>query len=253
MVSALPVTGERPLLEHLFWNPVTLADLDALVPALIESPVIMDQLVVNIGYFNAYGLIPWPDLEHMLIHLLAVGDDRNHLYETAKARIELERKRRQHVEHVDRQKRVKSFGKTDTIIRSVQHCETIGDFSRSRLHNGPGLTDRKHPKVRLPQNDTRRVSPTHNLLVPETNTRVEHVYMWAENKCSSDSLISKMQRHEIVVKLQPKEPAPSAQIPTRTLATKETSDAIHISTPKDRNVRYGSHFWTNRDCSFDEI
>jgi hypothetical protein len=77
--------------------------------------------------------------------------------------------------------------------------------------------------------------------------------MWAENKSSSDSLISKRQTHEIVVKLQPKEPAPSAQIPTRTLATKETSDAIHISTPKDRNVRYGSHFWTNRDCSFDEI
>ncbi|KAI4688030.1 uncharacterized protein J4E84_004958 [Alternaria hordeiaustralica] len=103
---------------------MTLADVEALVPALIGRHKIMDQLVVNIGYFNARGLIPSSDLEHMLIHILAVGDEQHYLYETTQARIELERLRYQHYERIQRQNRIediKGFKKTGKIRSDVQH------------------------------------------------------------------------------------------------------------------------------------
>ncbi|KAG9194237.1 hypothetical protein G6011_04272 [Alternaria panax] len=209
MVNSLPTTGERPLLEYFFWNPVTLADVEALVPALIKSSNIMDQLAMNIGYFHAYGRISSPVLERILIHLLAAGDDQNHLYETTKARIELERSRRRHWEYVDRQKRVMNFEKIDIMINSVQHCETIGDFTRSRLHSGPGLTDRKHAKVRLPQN-VRPVGAMPKLLVPEMNTRVEHDFRWVKSRPTLVAMFGRKQKGSVVVKLPPKEPAPLA-------------------------------------------
>ena len=178
MVSELLLTGERPLLEHLLWRPVMLADVEVLVPALIKSAAVMDQLIVNISYFSALGLIPSHDLEHMLIHLIAVDDDQNHLYGTAKACIELERRRHQYLEYIDRQKRVEPHGQIDELVNRAQHCETVGESSRSQLHNGPGLTDRKHPRARLPQNDTRLASAMPDLLASGMNTEPEYDVPW---------------------------------------------------------------------------
>ncbi|KAI4676545.1 uncharacterized protein J4E88_007463 [Alternaria novae-zelandiae] len=103
---------------------MTLADVEALVPALIGRHKIMDQMVINIGYFNARGLISSSDLEHMLIHILAVGDEQHYLYETTQARIELERLRYQHCERMQRQTRikdVKGFKKTGRLRSNIQH------------------------------------------------------------------------------------------------------------------------------------
>jgi hypothetical protein len=54
------------------------------------------------------------------------------------------------------------------------------DFSRTRLHNGPGLTDRKRPKVRLPQIDDRRTEVL--VLTASMDKSVESEYMWARTK-----------------------------------------------------------------------
>ena len=218
IMSKMPFTGERPLLEHLLWKPVTLADVEFPVPAFIKSAVVMDQLVVNIGYFSALGLIPSHDLERMLLYLLTVGDDQSYLYKTTKARIEFERQRRQHLEYIDSQKRVEPCGQLDRVINRVQHFATGVDFSRSRLHNGPGLTDRKHPKVRLPQNGTRLASAMPSLLASEMNTEPEQYSLWGQSKAIFDSLSDRKQKGEIVANLPPKEPAAMAQITTHTFA-----------------------------------
>jgi hypothetical protein len=208
MISDLPTAGERPLLQHLICQPVTLSDVESLVPALIGSPNIMGQLVVNIAYYNACGVITPSDLESILIHLLAVGDERHYLYETTKARIELENRRHRHFEQMQRQKRIKDSKNTARRVSSVEHSETIGDFSRSRLHNGPGLTDRKHPKIRLPQNDTRQVSTMPQLLVSDMNTRVEHDHSWSQTEPIPYFRFGERRRGEkIVVKLPPGEPS----------------------------------------------
>jgi hypothetical protein len=208
MISDLPTAGERPLLQHLIGQPATLSDVESLVPALIGSPKIMGQLVVNIAYYNACGVITPSGLETILIHLLAVGDERHDLYETTKARIELENRRHRHFEQMERQNRIKEFKNTGRRVSSVQHSETIGDFSRSRLHNGPGLTDRKHPKVRLPQNDTRQVSTMPHLLVSDMNTRVEHDHQWSKTGPTPYLQFGERRRGEkIVVKLPPVEPS----------------------------------------------
>ena len=217
MMRSLPVKGQRPLLQHIARHPMTLADVEALVPALIGRHKIMDQLVVNIGYFNARGLIPSSDLEHMLIHILAVGDEQHYLYETTQARIELERLRYQHYERIQRQNRIKNikgFKKTGRIRSDVQHCESIGDFSRSRLHSGPGLTDRKYPRVRLPQNDTRQVSVIPNLSFSKLNTEVEHDDVWKRTGSTPDVLCGRKGRSDkIVAKLPSKERSSQAQVP----------------------------------------
>jgi hypothetical protein len=221
IMGEMPFTGERPLLEHLLWKPVTLADVEVLVPAFIKSAVVIDQLVVNIGYFSALGLIPSHSLERMLIHLLPVGDDQNYLYETTKARIEFECQRRQHLEYIDSQKRVEPCGQLDRVINRVQHFATGVDFSRSRLHNGPGLTDRKHPKVRLPQNDTRLASAMPSLLASEMNTEPEQDFLWGQSKAIFDSLSGRKQKGKIVVNLPPKEPAAMAQTTIHTFAIRK--------------------------------
>ncbi|KAH6883090.1 hypothetical protein BKA58DRAFT_30206 [Alternaria rosae] len=207
----LHVKGERPLLQHMSHHPMTVADVEALVPALMSRRKIMDQLVINIGYFSARSLIPSSDLENMLIHLLVVGDEQHYLYEEAKTRTELERRRYRHFEHMQRQKRIKDIKdlkKKGRQVSSVHHCESIGDFSLSRLHSGPGLTDRKYPRVRLPQNDTRQVSLMPDLSVSGTSTSVEHGNMWTRTGSLSEFVFGREGRGgKIVVKLPLKEPS----------------------------------------------
>ncbi|KAI4672907.1 uncharacterized protein J4E78_001410 [Alternaria triticimaculans] len=198
---------------------MTLADVEALVPELIGRHKIMDQMVINIGYFNARGLILSSDLEHMLIHILAVGDEQHYLYETTQARIELERLRYQHCERMQRQTRikdVKGLKKTGRLRSNVQHCESIGDFSRSRLHSGPGLTDRKYPRVRLPPNDTRQVSVIPNLPVSRMDMEVEHCDVSTRTGSTPEFQDARMEMSDkIVVKLPPKEPSSQAQTPPK--------------------------------------
>jgi len=219
MMRNLPVKGQRPLLQHISRHPMTLADVEALVPALIGRHKIMDQMVINIGYFNARGLTSSSELEHMLIHILAVGDEQHYLYETTQARIELERLRYQHCERMQRQTRIKDFKgfkKTGRLRSSVQHCESIGDFSRSRLHSGPGLTDRKYPRVRLPPNDTRQVSVIPNLPVSRMDMEVEHCDVSTRTGSTPELQDARMgMSDKIVVKLPPKEPSSQAQTPPK--------------------------------------
>lgn len=65
----------------------------------------------------------------MLIHLITIEDDQNHLYETTKACIELEHRRHQYLEYIDRQKRVEPHGQIDKLVNRAQHCETVGESS----------------------------------------------------------------------------------------------------------------------------
>jgi hypothetical protein len=228
IIHNLPTTGPHPLLHHLSHHPVTPADVEALVPALITRTKIMNQLVVNIGYSHACGLILASDLEKILIHILAVGDERHCLYEMTKASIygELEEhgrrgwwlwdQQQQHVEHIPQhqQRRGRHRGhRQRTGNTDIRHCESIGDFSRSRLHNGPGLTDRKYPKVRLPKGDVRCEGVSKDvLLVEDVDRGLENDELWVRSRCGDDELFDEMGDEGVVVRLPSKEAGSEAKI-----------------------------------------
>ena len=69
------------------------------------------------------------------------------------------------------------------------------DFSRSRLHDEPGLTDRKRPKVQLPRVDSWRTSTVSDDLVvvafEAKNTEREH--MWVKTKSNAEFGVGKME------------------------------------------------------------
>ena len=135
--------------------------------------------------------------------------------------------------HEQKRKRVSDAQQTvfpDPRGTAIQHTSepTLPDSRNAASHDkavDTGLTNQKHPKVLLPRNDTRQASTTHNLAVLETNTRVAHSHMRAESKCRPDSLISKKQSSEIVVKLPPGEPAPSVVHRPSILRRRTTSES----------------------------
>jgi hypothetical protein len=156
------------------------------------------------------------------------------------------------LEHIDHYKWIKGHGMTDIVVNNIHHCEMIGDFSRSRLHNGPGLTDRKRPRVRLPQKDTRKVSGPPNLLVLEMTTKVTHDDIRVGSRSSPDFAFGE-RVNETVVKLPPKEPAPAAHMSVRTIATKELDTTIPVFLPSDTNNQYRWYCWSNRVYGSDQI
>jgi hypothetical protein len=65
------------------------------------------------------------------------------------------------------------------------------DFSRTRLHNGPGLMDRKRPKVHLPQVDTRCIVATPVTVSVGKHESAENEYMWAKTESHPEFMFGK--------------------------------------------------------------
>ncbi|RMZ70702.1 hypothetical protein GMOD_00000833 [Pyrenophora seminiperda CCB06] len=59
---------------------------------------------------------------------------------------------------------------SDIDIRFGDATTLPGDFSRSRLHNGPGLYNRRRPRVCLPRNDTRQVLTEPGMIMVDATT-----------------------------------------------------------------------------------
>ncbi|KAI1539770.1 hypothetical protein A1F96_05863, partial [Pyrenophora tritici-repentis] len=144
MIS-LPISGVSALTAYLHYYPSTVADVEALVSAFIEEHALMDKLAENIGYFSVYGFItPIAYFNHQ-----ASLQDLGH----------------QGLEHIEppvrteskKSKKTKNAPKHQTPA-SVRHAgyPTGESFAQTRLHNGPGLYDKKATFC-LPKNDTREV------------------------------------------------------------------------------------------------
>jgi hypothetical protein len=284
---------EIHLLNHLHINPVTLADVVALVPALNYKCEVMAKLAVNISYFHIYGFISPSALDQMLIHLLTKGDCYHKTFEYTKTQITRFNNevchRNPQLRQFQHQQRLQQKADTKKLNRKAEYrrqtipaqlkepkppgmlptgCRCIGDiitecygmswneywqlprpswvmdktgtktrklcfsqprpespnepevgrpcesghFSRTRLHNGPGLMDRKRPKVCLPQVDLRNIVTTvEDLIVGEEKMSDDDFLgriLWAKTKPSFDFLyekkVGKLKRG-IVFKLPPPE------------------------------------------------
>ncbi|KAF1945900.1 hypothetical protein EJ02DRAFT_431135 [Clathrospora elynae] len=75
------------------------------------------------------------------------------------------------------------------------------DSSRPRMHNDPGLTDRRWPKVCLPQADTREVRTTLEDLAAVKDKKIDHDRLWPKTKSSLEFLFSRKKGEMRVVKL----------------------------------------------------
>ncbi|KAF7573456.1 hypothetical protein PtrM4_083610 [Pyrenophora tritici-repentis] len=171
MIS-LPISGVSALTAYLHYYPSTVADVEALVSAFIEEHALMDKLAENIGYFSVYGFITPVEVEQMLIHILIKGEVYHELYELTNSQIayfnhqaSLQDLGHQGLEHIEppvrteskKSKKTKNAPKHQTPA-SVRHAgyPTGESFAQTRLHNGPGLYDKKATFC-LPKNDTREV------------------------------------------------------------------------------------------------
>lgn len=74
MINILPFSGEASLLNYLHSYALTIADVEALVPKLLDNRIIMDKLAENIGYYSAHGSTTSTEIEQMLIYLVGNGD-----------------------------------------------------------------------------------------------------------------------------------------------------------------------------------
>ncbi|CAO2651882.1 Nn.00g001650.m01.CDS01 [Neocucurbitaria sp. VM-36] len=216
------LASEYSILTYLHTNTVTLADVEALIPAMNSNFNIMDKLALNIGWYHSRGYLPNTEIEQMLIHILMNGDTQNIMFEQTKAQIErfqswsyqrvtrakaqeeaakasreAQHRRRSmpakykklslqgvlpygcacladmyadvygmmwsEILELNNTPRATSRSKLKTeLIRadalaSSNRILGLGSFSQTRLHNGPGLTDRRKPKVCLPRADARVV------------------------------------------------------------------------------------------------
>jgi hypothetical protein len=103
----------------------------------------------------------------------------------------------------------KSKPESENELEMGRPCGS-GDFSRTRLHNGPGLMDRKRPKVCLPQVDMRNVVTTVEDLIVKEEKMYDDDFLgrlsWVKTKSTFDFLYEKKIRklkRGIVVKLPP--------------------------------------------------
>lgn len=66
---------EREVISYLRHNPVTLSDVELLVPEWNVKPfTLMNKLATNIGYFHACGDITASELEEIYIYLISQGN-----------------------------------------------------------------------------------------------------------------------------------------------------------------------------------
>jgi hypothetical protein len=197
---------EEALLTHLHTNPVTLADVQTLIPYLSFGNRITNKLATNISLHHARGAISESVVEDMLIHMLNHNsalmahtrdqisrfqherEQRQLHYLSEKQRRlcfqdERERRKQQAKKEDENTLRCRcvvpaqcceksdfapydcgsvvgivaedglSWKKVQQVQRYARMAQVEVDmkfFSQTRLHNGPGLTDKKLPKVRLP-------------------------------------------------------------------------------------------------------
>lgn len=84
----LIIDREDNLAKHLYHTSVTLADVEALVPAMSRKRKLANKICTNIGLYHARTLITDPDLEAMLTHIFTRDDHRYSLFSRTKAQIE---------------------------------------------------------------------------------------------------------------------------------------------------------------------
>jgi hypothetical protein len=65
------------------------------------------------------------------------------------------------------------------------------DFSRTRLHNRPGLTDKRRSKIRLPHVDTHciKTKPVATVIVKDESADCDHI--WAKTQSNPDFIFGK--------------------------------------------------------------
>jgi hypothetical protein len=221
---------EMTLMSYLYHNAAILTDVEALIPALNENTTVMPELAHNIGYFytpSSTPTNPSPQLEAILGHILTQGDAMHQTYEMSKrhlqyynkrlCQVDLQRCRRGYNEDRERKQYLKTLEgeaeqrrkgppapKTQMQLRALKVAlpslaspqPLIGlpkgkDFSRTRLHNGPGLMDRKRPKVRLSQVDTRRTLVTAAGTSVGKHKSAESDHKWATTKSNPDFIFGK--------------------------------------------------------------
>ncbi|KAG9380981.1 hypothetical protein A1F94_008301 [Pyrenophora tritici-repentis] len=146
MIS-LPISGVSALTAYLHYYPSTVADVEALVSAFIEEHALMDKLAENIGYFSVYGFITPVEIAYFN-HQASLQDLGHQGLEHIEPPVRTESKK---------SKKTKNAPKHQTPA-SVRHAgyPTGESFAQTRLHNGPGLYDKKATFC-LPKNDTREV------------------------------------------------------------------------------------------------
>ncbi|KAF1831439.1 hypothetical protein BDW02DRAFT_556906 [Decorospora gaudefroyi] len=216
LVNAIVLAGktrspqETRLLNYLHLTPATPTDVQSIIPTLSHYPAVTDKLATNIAYYHACGAIPNASLDQILQHILAAGDAQQCLYESTKARLsyycrrvpqhqrvkdmrrlekQAEHRRQTMPAHLKERPGHKARPKdrmevADSKASQPPSAESSlgGHFSRTRLHNGPGLSDRKRPKVCLPRNDTREVLTRVEDVAVVRDDRLEQHYLWAKTK-----------------------------------------------------------------------
>jgi hypothetical protein len=221
---------EMTLLIYLHHNAATLTDVDALIPALNDNIPVMSKLADNIGYFytpSSTPTNPSRELEAILGHILAQSDAMYQTYEMTNmhlryynnqlCQVEPQRRRRVHNEDKERKQYLKTLKreaeqrrkglpvpKAQIQLRALQvvlpsltspqaptGLAKGEDFSRTRLHNGPGLMDRKRPMVRLSQVDTRSTVATPAGISVGKHKSAESDHVWADTKSNPEFLFGK--------------------------------------------------------------
>ncbi|KAE8866890.1 hypothetical protein PTNB73_04984 [Pyrenophora teres f. teres] len=227
MISSLPFSGISTLQNYLHHYALTMTDVEALVPAFLHNRILMNKLAENIGYFSVYGSITPAEVEKMLIHILTKGDIHHDLYELTISQVayfdrqaSLQDSRRQSLEHVEhpvqtenkkemtvKNKKPKKVTKPQTpvIVHKQKHVGyPAGEsFAQTRLHNGPGLYDKKKPNICLPKNDTRKVWTKSGATIMGESLAEEKELQWTKTKPDARFLFKEKTSAKIVVRLPP--------------------------------------------------
>ncbi|KAF1849395.1 uncharacterized protein K460DRAFT_354247 [Cucurbitaria berberidis CBS 394.84] len=266
-------SSESSIINYMYSNAITPADVEVLIPAMINNFNIMDKLALNIGWNHFRGYISEIEIDQILAHILAKGDYQNLMFEATKAQIELHRPRhhprdanakaKEHAkkaarESQNRRKNMPAIYKQPSVAGTLPYgCTTLADvyadvygmtwsqvlqisdrtkasskgkikikmnksgslnsssaasapsfFSQTRLHNGPGLTDKRKPIVRLPQaQDLAKVeskkAETEKVESKKVKSKkADYDFLWAKTRSSPD-LLGRKKCEVIVVKLPP--------------------------------------------------
>ncbi|KAJ4376179.1 hypothetical protein N0V83_001460 [Neocucurbitaria cava] len=253
LLTALKVTREQEsiiaaecaIIEYLHVNAATLADVEALIPAMNSNTRIMGKLATNIGWHRSRGTISNAETEQILAHILTNGDLEGAMFERTKKCIKrnesphgqriammqadeydnqaaweaerrwktMPRQLRVRQEHellpagctcladvyayiycmtwsgvlaLNKIKRASTKKKLKVTVARNNPPKTVfdgtgsGSFSQTRLHNGPGLTDKRKPKVILPRAVERPILTTPEKLNTVKSATISPNQLWAK-------------------------------------------------------------------------
>ena len=161
----------------------------------------------QIAYFNQEASLNNPRRQGLEQnkHLVRTGDKKKKPKRKAKQQAEVAQTPNQPAQalSVKEQKPAPAFAFDSDVSETKVNVRT-GDFSRSRLHNGPGLYDRKHPIVPLPKNDTRELWTQRGATIMGETFREEKELQWVKAKPDSGFLFKDKKKAKIVMKLPPR-------------------------------------------------